>query len=169
MCEEIWKDIKGFEGKYQVSSYGRVKSLVGRKERLLKQQTSEYGYKYVVLRVNKLAKVFFIHKEVLKSFVSNHKCKKQGNHINGIKTDNRLSNLEWCNPSENIKHAFDNGLVTRLKGSLNTHAKLSELDVKEIRSICSKEHKNYKSIAKRYDISVANVSAIVLRKSWKHI
>ena len=117
---EIWKDIKGYEGYYQVSNLGRVKSI----ERLVRKSTKQYmaksyiltsaltihGYYFVALCRNSRCKSKTIHRLMLKAFIPNPKNKKCINHINGIKTDNRLENLEWCTHSENLKHAYKMGL-----------------------------------------------------------
>jgi hypothetical protein len=112
---EIWKDIKGYEGKYQISSFGRVKSLKRKtnnqyckKDHFLKQFISDYGYLRVTLKKNKILKTYTVHKLVLNVFLGYEKL--QGNHINGIKTDNRLENLEYCTQSENQIHAYKTGL-----------------------------------------------------------
>jgi hypothetical protein len=112
---EIWRDIKGFEGFYQVSSLGNVKSLDRKafngkvwhdfKGRIMSPVTHMKGYLKVRLQKNgEKSKGFFVHRLVLDAFTLNHFNYDQVNHINGIKTDNRLFNLEWCNNSMNQKH-----------------------------------------------------------------
>ena len=114
---EQWKDIPGFEGKYQISSYGCVKyvgtrlSSNGTRERLIKAFPNQHGYLMVAPRNNNGDRHnVSIHKTVARLFVPNPESKPCVNHRNGIKTDNRIENLEWCTIAENNRHALDNGL-----------------------------------------------------------
>jgi hypothetical protein len=96
--EEIWKEIEGTDGKYHVSSHGRVKSYARQKEgKILKIRNNKNGYPYLV-------KLKLIHRLVANAFIPNINKLRCVNHINGIKTDNRIENLEWVTHSENIIH-----------------------------------------------------------------
>lgn len=110
--EEIWKDIEGFEGQYQVSDLGRVMSLVtnhGKPQRKLKPQ-HERNYLYVNLSIKDRGHTKDVHRMVAKAFVPNPDSKPMVNHIDGSKLNNNASNLEWVTCSENHKHAYASGL-----------------------------------------------------------
>ena len=113
---EIWKKIEGFE--YEVSSYGRVKSLKRKvwnghvwhdlPEKILKNRGKDTHYKYVTLCDNGRYKKEYVHRLVAFAFLN--EPKETVNHIDGDRSNNYLTNLEWASYSENIKHAFNNGL-----------------------------------------------------------
>ena len=111
--KEIWKDIPGYEGIYQVSNNGNVVSLnaYGHNiKRALKQRLNYYGYSTVVLNHNKKSKYVGVHILVAKTFIPNPEHKPQVNHIDGNKTNNNVNNLEWVTCKENIQHAIRTGL-----------------------------------------------------------
>lgn len=107
---EIWKDIIGYEGYYQVSSYGNVKSLRYRKtrtERLLKQWKDKRGY----CKVELFNKAFSVHRLVACAFIPNPENKYSVNHKNEIKHDNNVENLEWMTNAENHNYGNRNRIV----------------------------------------------------------
>jgi hypothetical protein len=132
MENEIWRDIIGLKGLYQVSNIGRVKSI-GRnvnlssgKVRKLKDRilhgTNSLGYRSVVLKVGTRSQTFKVHRLVAEAFIPNPEKKLCINHINGVKDDNRIENLEWCTPSENIKHAYEKlGKTRTMTGKLGAN------------------------------------------------
>lgn len=124
--DEIWIDIVGYEGLYQASNIGRIKSLsrvvncrgekvAVRKEKILKYQVINSGYKVATLCIDYNKKNVFVHRVIAESFVPNLDSKQEVNHINGIKTDNRAENLEWSTSSQNKIHAYETGLMTSKK------------------------------------------------------
>ena len=120
---EIWKDCVGFEGKYQVSNLGNVRSISNNKgtyqERLLSQrQTTTSNYLYVNFTVKDVTTQHSVHRLVAKAFIDNPNNKATVNHIDGNKLNNNVCNLEWNTYSENLKHAYANGLNIASRSAL---------------------------------------------------
>lgn len=126
--EEVWKDIPGYEGLYQVSNLGIVKSYdrivkhnkggtAKRNGTVLKQSTNIWGYNMVTLCKDKIQTGKSVHRLIAISFIHNPENKPQVNHKNGVKTDNRIENLEWVDAFENMAHAFKTGLIITKKGN----------------------------------------------------
>ena len=109
---EIWKDVTNYEGFYQISNRGNVKNI--RTGKILINQISQYGYHYISMSAGGNVKKYLVHRLVAIVFIQKDEKRKIINHKNGIRTDNRPENLEWCNHSENAIHAFS---VLGVKGS----------------------------------------------------
>jgi hypothetical protein len=134
--DEIWKSIQGYEGFYEVSTFGRVKKLaqkntnhavLGRCKRLekdlvLKLSNNTNVYVRVGLYKNSKTKSYLVHRLVAQAFLPNTESKRCVNHINGVKTDNIVENLEWCTYSENTQHAKKMGLLAPPSGWDNTRS-----------------------------------------------
>jgi NUMOD4 motif/HNH endonuclease len=165
---EIWKDIVSYDGLYQVSNLGRVKSLKRNRETIFKLLINRDGYPVCQLFYNKKHISYKIHRLVALSFIPNPENKTTVNHINGVKTDNRVENLEWNTRSENILHAFQIGLKKSSKGISNGRSKLTEKEVLKIRLLLSKGMKQ-NDISKKFNISTQTISSINKRLIWKHI
>ena len=108
---EVWKDVIGYEGLYRVSNLGRVKSLCKCNEIILKAGMAKSGYFTVCLHNNKKPLTHNVHRLVAQAFIPNLENKRYVNHIDGNKQNNILSNLEWVTHGENMKHAYDIGLM----------------------------------------------------------
>ena len=125
MKNEEWRDVVGYEGLYQVSDQGRVKSLERKvpkwdgertvKERILKPSTDHYGYLMVNLCAGGKRKMFFVHRLVCTAFHDNPENKLDVNHINENKTDNRACNLEWSTRRDNCNHGSRNKRMAKTK------------------------------------------------------
>lgn len=164
------KSIKNFEGKYDVTSDGKVISLnynnTG-KEKELKGRTNPKGYLNLILFKENKPYYHQIHRLVAIAFVPNPQNKPCVNHINGIKTDNRIENLEWTTHSENHKHAYRIGLKSN-QGEKNNSSKLKEEQIPIIRNL-RKTGLTYKEIANIIGVSIHAVADVVNRRNWKHI
>lgn len=166
-------DILGYEGLYQVDKYGHVWSLpkmngpAFRQGRFLKARMIN-DYLSVCLRKDSVGKEKLIHRLVALNFIPNPLNKREVNHKNGIKTDNRIENLEWCTPSENCKHSYVIGLSFHegIKGEKHPKAKLNQRQVIEIRGT---RGLTQRAIAKKYGVALSTIHSILKRKNWKHI
>lgn len=131
---EEWRDIEGYNGKYQISNYGRIKSFYNKTPRILTPFLVRCtGYLACVLRLQGKRGERDIHRLVAKAFIPNPDNKPQVNHIDGCRWNSVVSNLEWCTPSENTKHAYDLGLINVLQGANRSDAKLTNEQVLYIR------------------------------------
>ena len=111
---EIWKEIKGYDGKYQISNRGRCRAFsYDMNHKLITHRVDSAGYVTVRLSYHGNTKTLKIHRLVAEAFIPNHMNKPNVNHINGIKTMNFSKNLEWVTHSENIKHAYRLKLIPK--------------------------------------------------------
>jgi hypothetical protein len=110
---EVFKTIKGYEGYYEISNYGNVRSTSYKGVRILKPSLTKCGYQNVILCVNQKKIHKLVHRLVAEAFVENPNNLNVVNHLDGNKTNNIPSNLEWCTTEQNNEHAYDNGLLQR--------------------------------------------------------
>lgn len=166
--KEIWRDVVGYEGLYQVSNYGNVKSLSREvnngngtyftKEKILKPMENHKGYLGVELQ----DKWHFIHRIVATTFIENPENKPQVNHIDCDKKNNRVENLEWCTNSENQIHAYKNGLNVRSDNAGRPKQKIMQLDMND------NLIKIYESIADaEKETGIKNISYVINGKRKK--
>ena len=111
--EEVWKDIPLYEGLYQASNLGRIKSL--RKNKIMSQQLNKYGYSIIILWKNGYKKTIFVHRLIAMAFLKMSYKRRFVNHKDGNKLNNNVNNLEWCSTQENNVHAYKTGLNTWAK------------------------------------------------------
>ena len=169
--DEIWKDIKGYEGLYQVSNFGGIRSLKRkngygsrRKTHLKKFKITRYGRAEVGLSKNGKLKTYFVHRLVAKAFIPNPFDKPCINHKDGNPLNNNVNNLEWVTYKENDLHARRNKLYA---GEKNNTAKLREKDVLFIRNNYGRI--SYKELARKFNIVPNHVYKVVKRYCWKYI
>ena len=176
---EIWKDIKDFEGMYQVSNFGRFKSLSRLKncgiygkymhKEFIMKQNERKGYLSILLyKSNDYKAKLPSHVLVANHFIENNEDKRTVNHIDGNKKNNKISNLEWLSDSEQQLHAVSIGLRENAIGEKSNFSKLTEKSVLEIRKLF-KNNISINEISKIYNISKNNIRYIVNRVTWKHI
>lgn len=164
----MWKNILGYEGKYEVSSSGQVRSMRYNntsKIKILSQKTNRGGYQQVTLCSNGKTRTFSVHRLVAQAFLPNYSDDTQVNHIDCDKKNNAVSNLEMCTQQENMNHARRNGLLKTLKGDDCPTAKLTSDIVREIR----KSPKRNIELAKEYGVHRSLVSMVRRGKIWKDV
>ena len=155
----MWKSVKGYEGLYEVSENGEVRNYKGF---IKKPKPDKDGYLKVWLSKNSKKKPYFIHRLVASSFVENSLNKPIVNHIDGIKTNNHYSNLEWCTRSENDKHAFQLGLRKVTCGGTSKRVAQYDLDDSFIAEYNSISH-----AARVNNISITSISDCINGKFQK--
>jgi len=161
--QEIWKDIPNYQGIYQISNFGNIKSLsfgaknkkITNKPKILKSSPSNCGYYKIQLYKNGKSKMFYIHRLVAEIFIPNPQNKPQVNHKDGNKSNNHISNLEWCSAKENTNHALLNGLRKQCKPILQLTKNGNIVKKWDSISICACSL-NYK---------ISNISACLCKRS----
>lgn len=167
--KELFVNIIGFDGLYQISNLGKVKSLRFGKERIMKAFVGTGGYLHTQLKRDGKMSNLSIHRLVAIHFIHNNQNKPDVNHIDGNKCNNTVSNLEWCTKSENIQHSFKIGTHQRKKGESNSNVKITEKDVIQIRDDYENKNISLRALGDKYGLGKSSVFRIVNKISWSHI
>lgn len=174
---EKWKSIVGYEGLYEVSDKGRVRSVdreltyrtgkvVTYRGRLKALSRGGWHRRYLTVHLTREGehKRFLVHRLVAGAFIPNPSEKPFINHVDGNPQNNVASNLEWCTHQENMDHAVHVGLTN--KGEKHWNARLDEGMVKNIKQAHASGRVTQRAIAKRFGVSYQHVSDILLGKRW---
>lgn len=172
---EIWRWILGYEGMYQVSNYGRIKSFpreseIGYKETTIRKPILEKrGYLRVTLYQNNTGTVFHVHRLVAQTFIPNPDNKLCVNHKDGNKFNNCVDNLEWATVAENNHHALEMGLHKSGVDAYNS--KLTEEQVRYIRQFYILGDKDFgvNALARKFNISRTCIQDVIKGKTYKNI
>lgn len=173
LSEEVWKDVIGYEGYYQISNLGNVKGL--KRNKIKSPTLNSWGYQVVSLtKPNTKLKNVLVHRLVAMAFINNLENKEQVNHIDGNKTNNCVYNLEWCNQSENMQHAFKLGLNINPYGEKHNRSVINEeiyLKCVELREQGLTYAKIAEHVCKEYNIKIGrtSINAALLGQTWSHI
>lgn len=179
MDKEIWKDIESYEGLYQVSNLGKVKSLERYvnwrntkklcKSFILKPYDNSFGYLIVKLCKEGKMRNYRVNRLVAKAFIPNPNNRPEVNHLDGCKYNNCVENLEWCFPKENVAHAYKNNLVKKPIGSECSFAQLTELQVKQIRTLYDTGNYTISDLATHFNVSYSIVWKAIKHVTYKNI
>lgn len=164
---------------YEASTDGEIKTFNWKNkgvEKIMKPSLDNGGYlRTMLMGVDGKFSTIKVHRVIAETFIPNPLNKPQVNHKNSIRSDNRVSNLEWATASENVKHSFDNFMQTN-KGECNPCATLTDKQVIEIRSNYNYGRKSRhdkgetkKQIAERYNTTMPVIKRIIQNKTWKHL
>lgn len=175
---EEWKTVPNTEGRYEVSTFGRLRTngWKGTNQiRVMKPAKDANGYLRTMIKINGRLKTVKIHRLVAEVFIPNPENKPQVNHIDFNRSNNAVSNLEWCTFKENIQHSIDakrfkwNGVMPPKKlGSQVGNSKLTEDQVREIRKKFKPRVYTREMLAQEYGVSSHTIKDCILRR-WKHV
>ena len=175
---EIWKKVKGYQNRYEVSSYGRVRSsdmfvdnrhgTKSLKKGRILSQYSNCGYMQVSLSENGKRSTLKAHRVVALAFIDNPENLPYINHKDCNPSNNNVDNLEWCTPSQNVIHAIENNRIAFAQGQDNHNSKLTNNQVGLIREYL-KSGSALKPLADYFGVSITVISNIKNNKSWKTV
>jgi len=177
MKDEIWKDVPGYVGYYEVSNFGKVRSVdryvnnhkgerALRKGKVLTDTLDDKGYVRYTFRMGKSKKMKRGHRLVAEAFIPNPNQYTIINHKDGNKANNHISNLEWCTHRQNSQHAESMGLVNHVKGSKHHKATTTEDDVRKMRRLYAKGNHTQKQIAEIFSINPNTIKHILAGRTW---
>jgi hypothetical protein len=166
--EEIWKDIEGYEGKYQISNYGRIKILRPRYKDKIYMNPSADNYGYLHCTLSNSRKEIKVHRVVAETFIPNLENKPMVNHIDGNKQNNRTDNLEWATAHENNLHANRIGLAGGLK---HNKSKFNEKQIIFIRKMYKPYDKmlGAKALSELFEVSQTTIKRVAKNKTYRLI
>lgn len=177
---EVWKDVPGFEGLYQASTHGRIRSLNRtrktpgatrkNKGRILKPGLAGQGYAFVSLSRYNVGKSDYIHRIIWRTFKGPIPVDWEINHIDCDRTNNHLKNLEVGSRQHNFEHAMRNGLNKICHaGTKNPASVLDDWDIRNIRFMYARGNTTMKKLAKKFRVCIQTICNIVNRNGWKHV
>lgn len=172
---EQWRPVVGYEGLYEISDHGKVRSLYREGKYMarwglanmrfpakdLSISKTRNGYCYVSLSKDGRQRKDLIHRIVMRAFVGESGL--QVNHKDGIKENNDLRNLEYCTPGENLRHCIE--ILGKKRGTGSGSAKFTESDIPKIRA----DTRTLKAIAADYGVTLQAIHLVKSRKNWGHI
>lgn len=171
MCKEVWKKIKEFDGNYEVSNLGRIRSIdriIGKKLFLGKiiKQSNNRGYKMVSLYKNSKSHGRLVHRLVALAFIENPNNHPDVNHKDLNKENNQLDNLEWVSEKQNTQHAIINGAMDFIFGEKNFKSILTADQIKRIRSEYWQTLLSTTDLALKYKVSKPCMVSIINNNNW---
>ena len=173
MIHEVWRPVVGYEGIYSVSDLGRVRKEIGGSNctyvgKILKTNRGHW-YQRLTLTKNGKQKPTDVHVLVMTAFVGPRPTGYDINHIDGNKSNCRLSNLEYCTRKRNNIHAYESGLKKAARGSNHHSTKFTDQDVLNIREEFNSGKISRRNLATKYSVSYTVIDNIVRNRLWKHL
>lgn len=171
---KCWKDIRGYEGLYQISDLGQIRSFHkwhGCSFRILKPNPKN-GYPFIFLSKNHQKKGYYVHRLVLETFKESCPIGKECLHNDGNRRNTKLNNLRWGTRSQNIFDSIGHKTwchLTPPRGIKHGHAKLTNQDVRRIRHIYATGQITQLQLAQQFNVTSYTISDIVHKRTWKHI
>lgn len=159
---EEWRRTEVCGGRFEVSNGGQVRNS---RSKRVRSQVDHKGYVRVVLE----KKQYSVHRLVATAFLMADIDRPHVNHIDGNKSNNLVSNLEWVSHSENVRHAYSTGLMKPKRGSSNGASKLTEAQVIEIRRRYAGGGVRQVDLADEFGCNQHNISLIIRREKWSHV